>query len=180
MPKDDSVAVPWYAVGMKAVYVETSVISYLAARPSRDLLAAAHQQVTRDWWDSVRGRFELFISPLVEEEARRGNEEAAARRVDAMMGLPSLELVTEARDLAVELIRGGALPSSAHDDAAHVALAAVHSMDYLLTWNCRHIDNAERKPLMRSVCAVNGYTCPEICTPEELMGERQDGRPDPT
>lgn len=167
-------AVPCYAVGMKAVYVETSVLSYLAARPSRDLLAAAHQQVTRDWWDSVRGRFELFISPLVVEEARRGNEEAAARRVEAMMGLPSLELVPEAFELAAELIEGGALPPSAQDDAAHVAVAAIHGMDYLLTWNCRHIDNAETKPLMRSICAVQGYTCPEICTPEELMGERED------
>jgi predicted nucleic acid-binding protein len=160
---------------MKTVYVETSILSYLTARPSRDLLAAAHQQVTREWWDGRRGRFEVFISPLVEQEARRGDPAAAQRRVEALHGLAMLEIVEDAYDLAVALIAEGALPPSAEEDATHIAMAAVHGIDYLLTWNCRHIDNAETKPIVRSVCATRGYTCPEICTPEELMGEEDEG-----
>lgn len=155
---------------MKTVYIETSVISYLTAHLSRDLLTTAHQQITREWWDKHRLRFELFISLLVEEEAKRGDKEAASRRVGVIADLPRLEIVEEAYALAKDLIAAGALAPSAQDDAAHIALAAVHNMDYLLTWNCRHIDNAENKPLVRSVCAAHGYTCPEICTPEELMG----------
>jgi predicted nucleic acid-binding protein len=159
---------------MKTVYVETSILSYLTARPSRDLLAAAHQQVTREWWDGQRGRFEVFVSPLVEQEARRGDPVAAQRRVEALCGLPMLEIVEDAYDLAAALISEGALPLSAEDDATHIAMAAVHGIDYLLTWNCRHIDNAETKPIVRSICATRGYTCPEICTPEELMGEENE------
>lgn len=159
---------------MKTVYVETSILSYLTARPSRDLLAAAHQQVTRDWWEGQRARFEVFISPLVEQEARRGDPAAAERRIEALHGLAMLEIVEDAYDLAAALLSDGALPPSAEDDAAHIALAAVHGIDYLLTWNCRHIDNAETKPIMRSICAARGYTCPEICTPEELMGEEHE------
>lgn len=168
--KDDSPAFACYAVCMKSVYVETSIISYLTARPSRDLLAAAHQQVTRAWWDEHRNRFELFVSPLVEVEAKRGDPDAARRRMEALGNLPVLEVVDQAYDLASALISGGALPAVAQDDATHIALAAVHNMDYLLTWNCRHIDNAETKPIVRSLCAALGYACPEICTPEELMG----------
>ena len=160
---------------MKTVYVETSILSYLTARPSRDLLAAARQQMTREWWDNQRGRFEAYVSPLVEQEARRGDPGAARCRVEALGDLPALEIVEEAYDLAAALIAEGALPSVAKDDAAHIALAAVHGMDYLLTWNCRHIDNAETKPIVRSVCAKHGYSCPEICTREELMGDHDEG-----
>jgi predicted nucleic acid-binding protein len=155
---------------VKSVYIETSIISYLTARPSRDLLAAAHQQVTGEWWAQHRGRFELFVSPLVELEAARGDTDAARRRIEVLVGLNVLEIVDEAYELASALIAGGALPPAAQDDATHISLAAVHNMDYLLTWNCRHIDNAETKPIVRSICATRGYTCPEICTPEELMG----------
>lgn len=160
---------------MKSVYVETSVISYLTARPSRDLLAAAHQQITREWWDNQRSRFEIFISPLVIEESKRGNHEAASNRITAIDGLQSLEVVEEAYLLASALLAEGAMPPTAQDDAAHIALAAVHDIDYLLTWNCRHIDNAETKPFVRALCALKGYKCPEICTPEELMGDNDNG-----
>ncbi len=165
-----------YSIPMKSVYIETSIISYLTARSSPDLLAAAHQQVTFAWWNDCRRRFEVFISSLVEEEARRGDLDASRRRIEALENLPVLEIVNEAENLAAALIAEGAIPASAKDDAVHIALAAVHNMDYLLTWNCRHIDNAETKPIIRSVCTKLGYTCPEICTPEELMGERnRDG-----
>jgi hypothetical protein len=161
---------------MKTVYVETSVVSYLTAKSTRDLVVAAHQQITREWWDACKGFYGLFVSPLVVEEARRGCADAAAKRVSVIAGLPSLQIVPAAYELAARLIDAGVLPVSAQDDAAHIALAAVHDMDYLLTWNCRHLDNAETKPLVRSVCAVHGYRCPEICTPEELMGGLDNGR----
>lgn len=159
---------------MKTVYMETSILSYLTARPSRDLLAAAHQQVTREWWDECRERFDVFISPLVVQEARRGDPSAAQRRVDVLPGLAVLEIVEDVYALASALISEGALPPSAEDDATHIAIAAVHGIDYLLTWNCRHIDNAETKPIMRTICATQGYTCPEVCTPEELMGDENE------
>lgn len=155
---------------MATVYIETSIISYLTARPSPTLLGAAHQQVTRDWWVHHRHRFEQFVSPLVLDEASRGDPEAAARRMEALAGFAVLDPTQSAAELVDILISEGALPSVARDDATHVAIATVHRMDFLITWNCRHIDNAEKKPLIRSVCAVHGYTCPEICTPEELMG----------
>jgi hypothetical protein len=160
---------------VKTVYIETSILSYLTARPSRDLVAAAHQQITRTWWEEHRERFEVFVSPLVDQESRRGDPDAPQRRVEALSGLPALEIVEQAYQLAASLIAEGALPASAQDDATHIALAAVHGMDYLLTWNCRHIDNAETKPVVRSVCANHRYTCPEICTPEELMGGEDEG-----
>lgn len=155
---------------MKTVYLETSILSYLAARPSRDLLAAARQEITRRWWDAHRVQFEVFSSALVEEECRRGDPTAVQRRIDALAGIPVLDILPEAYDLAEALARDCALPESARDDAVHIALAAAHGIDYLLTWNCRHIDNAALKPVIRSTCVVSGYVCPEICTPEELMG----------
>lgn len=160
----------------KSVYVETSVVSYLTAWPTGDLLAAAWQKATRDWWETRRRRFDLYTSDLVLEEAGRGDATAAARRLEALAGLPVLALTEDVRVLARALLREGALPAGAPGDALHIALAAAHGVDYLLTWNFRHIDNAETKPLIRGVCVVNGHGCPEICTPQELMGGAEDGR----
>ena len=158
----------------KRVYIETSLVSYLAAKPSRGLLTAAWQQLTHDWWDSHRSRFDLFTSELVLAEASKGHSDAAQRRLERLRGIPSLAITDRVVALAKRLVDAGALPKEAADDAMHLALAAIHGIDYLLTWNCRHLDNAELKPLMRSVCAVAGYRCPEVCTPQELMGERND------
>jgi hypothetical protein len=159
---------------VKSIYVETSILSYLTARPSRDLLATARQHITRVWWETRRAQFDLFVSPLVKEEASRGDSDAARRRIESLGGIPMLEAVEEAFVLAQAFIVKAAVPSSAEDDAAHIAIAAVHGMDYLMTWNCRHIDNAETKPIIRAVCTANGYKCPEICTPEELMGDQDE------
>ena len=158
----------------RRVYIETSVITYLVARPSRNILAAAWQQVTQEWWDEQRARFELFTSALVLAEAAQGDPAAAQRRRDTLQNIPDLEITEEVVALAKRLVNEGALPREATDDALHVAVAAVHGVDYLLTWNCRYLDNAERKPRVRSVCAAAGYRCPEICTPLELMGEPQN------
>ncbi len=156
----------------KLVYIETSVISYLTARVSRDLVSAARQQLTQEWWSDCRQEFDLFVSPLVSDEALRGDSEAAGRRMDVLKDIPELTLTDEAASLAGHLMQAGALPEKAKDDAVHIAIAAVCRMDYLLTWNCRHIDNAAMKPVIRKVCTEHGFVCPEICTPEELRGER--------
>jgi predicted nucleic acid-binding protein len=152
------------------VYIETSVISYLTSRPTNQITAAAWRQATLDWWSFQRSRFDLFVSELVVEESEQGNPEAAQRRLDAMNEIPRLAVTNGVSELADALLNDGALPGVASDDAMHVAVAAWHGVDYLLTWNCRHIDNAEKKPVIRKVCALKGYTCPEICTPLELMG----------
>ena len=159
----------------KTVYIETSIVSYLTARPTNDLLAAAWQKITTDWWDTQRSRFSLYTSGVVTEEAGRGNPDAAARRLNALSDIQLLAITEAAVSLSKALLKEGALPAKALDDSLHIAIAAVHGVDYLLTWNCRHIDNAEMKPVMRKICAAQGYTCAEICTPQELMGANKDG-----
>jgi hypothetical protein len=159
----------------KTVYIETSIVSYLTARPSSDLLAAAWQKTTVDWWETQRSRFDLYTSDVVLEEAGRGDSDAVARRLEALAGIPLLAVTDAVPALSKVLIREGALPTKAVGDSLHIALSAVHGIDYLLTWNCRHIDNAEMKPVIRGVCITQGHTCPEICTPQELMGMSEDG-----
>jgi len=155
---------------MQSVYIETSIFSYLTARPSANLVAAARQHLTREWWNNCRKSFNLYVSPLVDQEASRGDQEAANRRLKKIRKIPELEITQETFELSSMLLANGALPEKAADDATHVSLAAIHGMNYLLTWNCRHIDNAEMKPVIRTVCENYGVKCPEICTPEELMG----------
>ena len=151
-------------------YIETSIVSYLTAWQSRDLVLAAHQQVTRDWWDS-RGNFELFASQFVLDEAGAGDEAAAASRLAALADTAVLEVTEGAILLAEQLIAGGGLPSQARVDALHVAIAAVHGMDYLLTWNCRHIANAALRGKIEELCRQAGFEPPTICTPLELPKE---------
>lgn len=149
------------------VYIETTIPSYLTAWPSRDLVRAAHQQITREWWDR-RVAFELRSSRLVVEECRAGDPEAAALRLAAMTGVPLLELTVDAAVLADALLRGVPLPDRAAADALHVATAAVHRVRYLLTWNCAHLANVVLRPQIEAVCRAAGYEPPLICTPEEL------------
>jgi len=159
----------------KTVYIETSIVSYLMARPSRDLLAAAWQKVTIDWWDTQRDRFDLFASDIVIEEAGKDDEIAAARRFEALAGIPLLAITDEVLVFSEALIQAGAVPKKAIGDSLHIALSAVHGLDYLLTWYYRHIDNAETKPIIRSICLTNRYGYPEICTPQELMVVYENG-----
>ena len=157
--------------GKKSVYLETTIVSYLAAKMSPSLLVAAHQQVTVEWWEKRRSEYLLLVSELVFAEAALGDPAIAARRMALLRGLSSLPITPEVRELARALTNEGALPGKAEMDAFHIALAAYHEVDYLLTWNCRHIGNAEMVPVIRNICMVHGYACPQICTPEELMGE---------
>lgn len=158
----------------KSVYIETSIPSYLAARPSRDVRAAAWQQITNQWWEEARPNYDLFTSELVIVEVSAGNPEAAARRLETLQGIAELSIDEEVQELAAQFISKGGFPSGAEADALHVAVAAVHSIEYLLTWNFRHIDNAAKKPIIRSICVAAGYPCPEICTPMELLQEDED------
>ena len=152
------------------VYIETSIISYLTARPTRDLIRQGHQQITQEWWDG-RTRYELFASPVVVQEASAGDPGAAARRLEALWGITLLERSAEATHLAQELVARGGLPSKAAVDALHVAIAVASGMDYLLTWNCTHIANATMRGRIEAICRLLGFEPPIICTPEELTEE---------
>lgn len=156
---------------MDRVYLETSVVSYWTSRPSRDLIIAGHQQITRDWWNRRRSAFELFVSRIVVDEASEGDPQAAGERLVVLRNVPVLQLNRAAVVLAREFLDAGALPAKAGEDALHVAVATVHGMDFLLTWNCRHIANAEMTRAVNAICTERGYEMPVICTPEELMGE---------
>lgn len=157
------------------VYLETTIISYLTGKPSRNLLGAAWQSLTLEWWEKRRHSFDLFVSEIVFEEAANGDKTAAKRRIDAIQGIPILEIVDEVIEVAKSLVQPGPLPPKAANDALHLALAAYHELDYLLTWNCRHLDNAELKPKLRRLLSAKGYQMPEICTPQELLGENDYG-----
>ena len=150
------------------VYIETSVISYLTARPSNDFRAMSNQNVTLEWWELERPKFELVISEFVIAEASLGHPEAAQRRLAALAGLVELQATQAVKALGRELVTRNALPAVAEIDALHVAIAAVNGIEYLLTWNCTHIANAHTRPKIEATCRALGFEPPIICTPQEL------------
>ena len=158
----------------KRVYIETTVLGYLTSKPSRDLLLRAHQAVTRQWWDQYRPEFDLYVSQFVLDEVAKGDTEAAERRTLAARGIPLLPVTDAAIVLADALMGSGHLPERAGTDALHIAVGTVHRVDFLLTWNCRHLANArilaEIGPFARTI----GYELLYVCTPEELMGGEDD------
>ena len=153
------------------IYIETTIPSYLVARPARDIVQAARQQLTQDWWHLRRNRHTLFTSQIALDEAAKGDLEIAARRLEVLAALELLELNDSAESLTRRLLDERVLPAAADRDAAHIAMASVHGMDILLSWNCRHIVNACIQPALRRVVAEAGYALPVLCTPEELMEE---------
>lgn len=153
------------------VYLETSVISYLTAQPSNDLRAMANQNSTLDWWQTQREKYELLISEFVIAEVSMGNPDAAQRRLATVAGLSELEVNESVRILGKMLVQQHALPAKAEMDAYHVAIAAVHGVEFLLTWNCTHIANAATRPKIEATCRLLGFDPPIICTPLELMEE---------
>jgi len=159
---------------MWRVYLETSVVSYLTARPSQHLVTAAHQLITTRWWEARRSELEIWTSELVLEEASRGDREAAAQRLALLEGIPLLQITSEASKLASAIVKAHLLPDRAFADALHIATASVHSLEYLLTWNCSHIANAELLPRVTVLVEEAGFKMPFVCTPEELLGEHQD------
>ena len=154
------------------LYLETTIPSYLVGWPSRDLLVAAHQAITRDWWESRRSNFELYVSELVVQEVRAGDAVLADQRLEILQGVPILPVSSEIMKLAEDLIAEGPIPRKAAGDAVHIAIATVYGCEHLPTWNCRHIANAELHRGIRRVVGRSGYDVPSfLCTPEELMGE---------
>lgn len=150
------------------VYLESSVISYMTARISRDLVVAAHQQITRDWWESASA-FELCISDYVLAEISTGDEGLARIRVELVSDALLLQTNADAETLADQLILQKSVPAKARLDALHIAVCALNGIDYLLTWNCKHIANAQTMHLIEKTCVASGYACPRLCTPLELL-----------
>jgi len=153
----------------RKIYIETSVISYLTARLSRDLIVAGHQRITQEWWSERRDAFDVFVSQAVLEEASAGDQEAARERLGVLAALSLLEISPDAVALANDLIRIGPLPEHAEVDALHIAIAVTNQVDYLLTWNCTHLANAALRYQIEHVCRARGYEPVIICTPEELL-----------
>jgi hypothetical protein len=154
---------------METVYLETTFISYLVSLPSRDLIVAAHQQVTNDWWTNQKEKYECYISEIVIDESSAGDEKAVQKRLKIIDGLKLLELTKEVDELTKAILKSGVIPPKAVRDAAHIAVATVHEVDYLLTWNCTHIANAHISKRIEKICVLAGFQMPTICTPENLM-----------
>jgi predicted nucleic acid-binding protein len=155
----------------ESVYIETSILGYLTARSTKDLILAANIEITRDWWESRRNSFTLFTSEAVLEEVARGDTEVAAKRLEILRNFPLLELNETVQSLAIQLLTQSNLPPKARVDAIHIATATVHGMDYLLTWNCKHIANAQIQGKLAEISLDFGYVLPILCTPNELMGD---------
>jgi len=153
------------------IYIETTIPSYLTARPSRDIIQAGRQQLTYTWWESERHNYDLCISQMVLDEAAAGDAEAARRRLAVIADLPLLDLTGAVETLAENIMQANLLPASASRDAVHIAVTAVHQVTFLLTWNCRHIANAVLFRELRRIIVDAGYDMPVICTPEELIGD---------
>lgn len=157
------------------VYLETTIpTSYLSARRNRDLVKAARQQITREWWDTRRKDFDLYVSEIVVMECGAGDAVAARQRLESLEGLPMLDVTERVYSLAEKLVKQVPLPATAPVDAMHIAIAVVNGADFLLTWNCSHIANAILRHRIENVCRSNGYDPPTICTPEELLEVRED------
>jgi hypothetical protein len=157
----------------RKVYIETSVVSYLTARPSKNVIEAGHQQSTYQFWDR-RDEFDLFASELVLTECAAGDPEAAGKRLAALHGIELLDITPRSLELAKDLVVAGIVPAKASEDALHISIATVHFADYLLTWNCRHIANPEIQFKIAEAFRSKGLFLPFICTPEELIGGEND------
>jgi predicted nucleic acid-binding protein len=155
----------------ETVYIETSILGYLTARPTRNLILAANIEVTKEWWELHRGTFTLYVSQVVLDEVGRGDADIALKRLDILNGVPLVELNQSVRGLAAQFLSRSNLPPKASDDAVHIAAATVHGLDYLLTWNCKHIANAQIQRKLAEISLDLGYQLPVICTPYELLGD---------
>ncbi len=157
----------------RKVYIETTVVSYLTANPSRDLIIAGHQEATRQLWPRLLSEFESYISALVYEEARRGDPAQAQERLKAIAPFPMLDIDDGIRELSARIIAAKAIPTRCPEDALHVAVAAANGMEILVTWNFSHLNNPFTRMMVRQVIENNGYQCPEICSPDELLEAEQ-------
>ncbi len=155
----------------ESIYIETSVVSYYVSKPSRDIIVLAHQQITSEWWPMAVKRFDAYVSEVVIVEAAAGNKESAQQRLKELKGIPSLALTEKVEKIAQIYMEKLSISQKALRDAAHLAVASVHDIDYLVTWNCAHLANGE---IIKKLLKINeklGINTPVICTPEELMEE---------
>lgn len=153
----------------KRVYIETTVVSYFTARPSRDLMVAGHQEATRELWPKLTAKYETYVSALVYQEAGRGNPDQAEIRLRAIKPFRMLDIDDEARTLAEKIIAGRGIPEEYPEDALHIAVAVVNGVEVILTWNFAHLNNPFTRMMVRQIVENEGYWCPEICSPEELL-----------
>ena len=154
----------------ETVYIETSILGYLTARPSRDIVVAANIEVTKEWWNTRRGDFQLYSAQAVVKETSQGDVVIASQRLEILANLSLLDLNQAVLDLAEQFLERSNLPAKADIDAVHIAPATVHGMDYLLTWNCKHIANAQIQGKLAEISLDFGYELPILCTPYELLG----------
>lgn len=154
----------------ETIYIETSILGYLTARSTDNLILAANIKVTQDWWNTCRSLFTLYSSEIVQDESARGDTEIADQRLNLLQSLMFLDLTEEAVDLAQEFLKQSNLPPKASNDTLHMALATVYGLNYLLTWNCKHMANAQIQRKLSQISSELGYELPVICTPYELMG----------
>lgn len=159
---------------MPRVYLDASVISYYTARLSGDDVIGAYQQTTRDWWRDERPKHELFVSRLVIAEISRGDEVEAEKRLRLIEDIPRLDIVPEAEALAKRFVDSRTLPPNAADDALHLAISVLHRIEFLLTWNCKHLANPMIRRKLDDVCRSAGHEPATICTPFDLL-EFDDG-----
>ena len=155
----------------ETVYIETSILGYLTARSSRDIIVATNIEITKEWWDRRRGYFQLYSSQAVVEQTSQGDAQIASQRLAIVRNLTLLDLNESVLDLAEQLLTRSNLPAKADVDAVHIAAATIHGMDYLLTWNCRHIANAQIQKKFAEITLDFGYKLPILCTPYELLGD---------
>lgn len=153
----------------ETVYIETSILGYLTARPSRDIVVAANIEITREWWDTRRSDFQLYSSQAVVKETSQGDAAIASQRLEILHNFSLLDLNQSVLDLAEQFLSRSNLPAKADVDAIHIAVAIVHGMDYLLTWNCKHIANAQIQWKLAEISLDFGYELPILCTPYALL-----------
>jgi hypothetical protein len=161
-------------ISKPTVYIETTIPSFLTARPSNNLIVAGKQETTRQWWSQRKNKYEFFVSQLVVDECARGDVAAAGRRMKAIEGISSLEVDAEVILITDTIMESGVIPPKAAADAGHIAVASRHGMDFLVTWNCTHIANAEILGRISFFVSEAGYWLPVICTPDELFGGEEN------
>lgn len=153
------------------VYIETSVVSYLTGRASRDVVIAGHQQATHSFWQLLTDELDPFVSALVIKEASRGDSTVAQKRQDIISAFPVLATTQDSEQLAQSIIESKGVPKEYPEDALHIALAAIAGMDFIVTWNFSHINNPFTKLMIRQAVENAGYECPEIVSPDSFLGD---------
>lgn len=153
----------------RKVYIETSVISYLTAKPSRDIIVAGHQQITTEWWHKAKNKFDCYISQIVIAEIGQGDKSASSNRLKAVQQIPELGYNLEIENLAIQYLKLLNIPEKAKLDAFHLAFAVIYKIDFLLSWNCKHIANAMVNYKIKDFNYSKSLFVPFLCTPQELL-----------